>query len=329
MNEALSELTNFCKSRAISEDGLQAIIEKHGLSSFNRNGPHINYKFFHEACHNAKSTEGIIRYLFEHFPRAVRHVDEVGRLPLHNIFRERNNGLDELDRLLLGYPKTKHVTPGMVQLLIDAFPDSINVKDNNGCTPLQYFCLNNKNLDEDVALEILKLIVKRYPNSVHQTDSSRGGLPICFAAAKQSPEFCRILIEAHPGSERMTRSDGVLPFHLACIYNTVATVEYFYNLYPESINVAGWNGAYPIHWAIVAMKSGNDDAIKIVQFLLDCDPNVALQEHRGNSRFPGFVITIMDSHSFIAMAPKAFRVAASKSCVYYTMHIPKQSRTMT
>ena len=67
MNEALSELTNFCKSRAISEDGLQAIIEKHGLSSFNRNGPHINYKFFHEACHNAKSTEGIIRYLFEHF----------------------------------------------------------------------------------------------------------------------------------------------------------------------------------------------------------------------------------------------------------------------
>ena len=279
-NEALLELTNFCQSRAISEDGLRAIIEKHGMSSFNSNDPDINYAFFHEACHNAQSTEGIIRYLFEHFPRAVRHVDEVGRLPLHNIFRQIN-GSGRWDILLQRYPKTKHVTPGVVRLLIDAFPGSLLVEDNHGNTPLEHFCLNNKNLDLDVALEILKLIVKSCPDSVRHAGSSTGAPPIFFAAGHQSsPEFCRILIEAYPGSERMARrEDGALPFHLACQYS-VATVKYLHNLYPESINVAVSNGSYPIHCAITAMQWGNDDAIKIVQFLLDCDPTVALQEDR-------------------------------------------------
>jgi len=58
-------------------------------------------------------------------------------------------------------------------------------------------------------------------------------------------------------------------------------VKYLYQLYPESINVAEDNiGFYPIHYAIMGIKYRKDPAavIEVVQFLLDCDPNVVLQE---------------------------------------------------
>ena len=43
----------------------------------------------------------------------------------------------------------------MVQLLIDAYPDSIRHENNNRYMPLHYLCIN-KDLDEETGLEILK-----------------------------------------------------------------------------------------------------------------------------------------------------------------------------
>ena len=312
-NDALlTELTEYCRPfseddwfrrdhrrPAFTKDGLLAIIERH-RQPLNNNDPNINYAFFHEACHNEKSTEGIMRYLIEHFPGAVRHADEVGRLPLHNICRHID-GSGNFDRIFQRYPKTKHVTPSVVKLFIDAFPDSLRVEDNNGYLPLHHFCLN-KNLDEEVALKILKLLVKSCPDSVRHTTSTRGNLPIFLAIGYQkSPEFCRILIEAYPGSERMARrEDGALPFHMACQYNTVATAKYFHKFYPESINVVTTTGFYPIHYAIAAMQSGSQDAIEIVQFLLDRDPNVALQENR-SGKLPLFLVCNYDYEGFVTV----------------------------
>ena len=290
-NDALlTGLTEFCRPfsedewfrrdhrrPAFTKDGLRSIIERHG-QSFNNNDPNINYAFFHDACRNTQSTKGIIRYLLEQFPRAVRHADEVGRLPIHNIFRHIDGF--GFGPVLHEYPKTKHVTPSVVKVFIDSFPDSLRVEDNNGYLPLHHFCIN-KNLDEEVALKILKLLVKSCPDSVRHT-TRRGNLPIFLAVGHlKSPKFCRILIDAYPGSERMAHNgDGAIPFHMACLYNNVAAAKFFHKVYPDSINVASTNGFYPIHWAIVAMRSGNSAAIEMVQFLLDCDPNVALQENR-------------------------------------------------
>jgi hypothetical protein len=38
-----------------------------------------------------------------------------------------------------------------------------------------------------------------------------GLLPIHHACTSHSPEFCRVLIEAYPGSERITDVDAILP----------------------------------------------------------------------------------------------------------------------
>jgi ankyrin repeat protein len=261
------ELTEFCQSDSLSLDGLREIIERHGVPPNNIDNPNNDYKFFLHACHNERISDGILRYLLEYFPNAIRRADEEQRrLPIHNICRNKN------------------VTLGMVQLLVDAFPDSLRHENNIGCMPLHVICAN-KNLDDNDGLEMLKLLIKRYPEAVRHIDRD-GDLPIHIAAARQlkSPEFCRILIEAYPGSERITDADDDLPFHSACACNTVATVKYLYQLYPESINVADNDGWYPIYLAINGVQFREDSpktAAEMTQFLLDCDPNVALQQFRG------------------------------------------------
>ncbi len=267
------ELLTFCQSDSLSEDGLrEIIIERYGAPK----NPNItNYAFFHEACLNELVTEGILRLLLEYFPDAASFVGPHEDTPLHNMCYNKN------------------ATLGMVKLLIDAYPESLHRANIYGWIPLHRFC-GNKDLDETVGLEILKLLLEKYPESVRHAASSRGirgisdSLPLHVAAGFQSPEFCRILIEAYPGSERTGGNHGSLPFHRSCQWNTVATVEYLYKLYPESISVANNNGQYPIHFVIRSLKYREDDdpeaVIEVLQFLLDCNTDVALQKH--GEKFP-------------------------------------------
>ena len=55
----------------------------------------------------------------------------------------------------------KNVTLGMVQLLIGALP---NIR-NQSC--IKTLC-RNKNLDEEIGLEILKLLIERFSESVRR-----------------------------------------------------------------------------------------------------------------------------------------------------------------
>ena len=90
----LDKLTEFFRSDSLSEDSLRAIFERLEVA-------------LHEACRNVRLTEGILRTLLEHFPYAASDTDTVGNTPLHNIIDNSN------------------VTLGMVQLLIDASPESV------------------------------------------------------------------------------------------------------------------------------------------------------------------------------------------------------------
>lgn len=211
----LEELSDFC-SGFPSENGLREIIERYGCAP----NPRIycfydNYKFFFEACCNKKVTEEILRLLLEYFPDAVRPVSRLGgATPLHWMCTN------------------KTITLGMVQLLIYAYPESLRRGDNHGNMPLYFLCFN-KSLNEEVGLEILNYFIERCPESVRHADNS-GNLSIHAAAMCQSPEFCRLLVEAYPGSERITNDRGLLPFHRACQENNVATAKYFLNFTPKA-----------------------------------------------------------------------------------------------
>jgi ankyrin repeat protein len=253
------ELSEFCMSDSLSEDGLRESIERHRLEPTN-NLNISNYDFFLMACQNKWANEGIIRCLLEYFPAAISATDNEGRSPLHLACSNENITLD------------------IVQLLIDAAPDSVRTEDNYGRMPIHRLCCD-KIVDEIAAMEILKLLLEKCPESVRHADNL-GELPIHEACRSRSPEYCRVLIEKYPGSERIANNWGMMPLHFACWYNSVATVEYLYKLHPGAIYHISTNGDYPIHYAIDApIYSENPAAaVDVVKFLLDCDPNVKLQK---------------------------------------------------
>eukprot|EP00985_Skeletonema_marinoi_P017912 scaffold9918_cov153-Skeletonema_marinoi.AAC.1 len=255
------QLNKICKCKTfnlLSEEVLRELITRHGLKP-NNNLNIRDYEFFLWVCANERVTEGIIRCLLEYFPDAGSFTSTDGKTPLHLICNNTN------------------VTRSMVELLIDAAPNSVRIVTQLGWMPLHCLCLNRK-LDDETSMEILKLLIQKCPQAVRHADYDTGFLPVHRACGSRAPDFCRVLIEAYPGSERITASNGMLPIHIACTSNTVATVEYLYKLYPVVIHHKTANGVYPIHFAMKGIKKrpspGPDpmDAVDVVQFLLDCVP---------------------------------------------------------
>ena len=255
-------LLDFCRSESLSEDGVRAIIERHGLTPNN----HVeNYDFFREACFNERVTEGIIRCLLEYFPDAASSTNHIGVSPLH---RACNN---------------KNATFDVIQLLIDAAPDTVRSVPIFGWAPLHILCYN-KFVDEGTAMQILNLLMEKYPEAVRCADVA-GNLPIHIASGARSPKFCSVLIEAYPGSVQIGNNRGTLPLHQASWKGNLATVKYLCNLYSDGILHTNTDGDHPIHSAIqgVCYIDKPVAAVEIVQFLLDIDANVKHQKHRGRS----------------------------------------------
>ena len=250
------ELLDICKSESLSEQALREIIEK------GHNAPISSYEFFRAACWNERVTEGIIRYLLDCFPGAARAKSNSGKTPLHYACQNKSTTVD------------------MIQLLIEASPDSVRGENNEGCMPLHFLSGSSK-VDEAAAVQILKLLIDKHPEAVQHADED-GCLPIHLASGSKSPEFCRVLIEAYPGSVSVRTNNtpnGVLPLHFACLSGSLATVEYLYRLNPGAKNHLS------VFYAIKGLDVRDDPvtAVDIVQFLLDSDPEQELKQIEGMS----------------------------------------------
>ena len=149
--------------------------------------------------------------------------------------------------------------------MIEAAPDSVRYEDSEGHLPLHQLCVKSSQ-DETSAMAILRLLLEKYPESIRHA-AHDGNLPIHAAAmASKSPEFCHVLIAAYPGSERITDDKGMLPFHDACANNSVDTVEYLYDLYPDAIDHVTSSGHYPINLAICNAVDRQSDPRAVVEF---------------------------------------------------------------
>eukprot|EP00984_Skeletonema_dohrnii_P010078 scaffold3907_cov76-Skeletonema_dohrnii-CCMP3373.AAC.5 len=269
----------------------------------------------HTACVN--NTVTTVEYLYKLYPDAINHASTHGLNPIHAAimgldFRFEQDAAVKVVQFLLGcdtnvkfqealqgesllhyacrceYNKANTEIPiEIIKVLHEANPEFVRKEDSEGRLPLHKICSNTSH-DETAAFEILKLLLAMHPESIRH--ANKGQLPIHIASmTSKSREFCRVLIEAYPGSERMTNVLGMLPIHCACVNNTVATVEYLYKLNPDAVNhVPREDGLYPVHLAIssiihrTAQKRANLGAIVgIVKFLLGCDPRVKFQKIQG------------------------------------------------
>ena len=256
----------------------------------------------HHACYNKNMTLNIIQLLIDAAPDSVCSVNRRGWMPLHYLCYKKNldeTAAIEISKLLIEKcPEAlRHAnnngslpihlacvrrSPAFCQVLVDAAPDSVRSVDDDGWTPIHTLC-DNPEVDEATAILVLKLLMEKHPDAVRHADRG-GSLPIHYAAKTKSPEFCRVLIDAYPGSEQIPEVKGTLPLHWACYKGSLPTVEYLYRLFPVAIGRENIEGLYPIHMAIGLFERSNpEDAVEIVKFLLNYDPNQKLIRFRGNS----------------------------------------------
>ena len=283
----------------------------------------------HWACWNKNVTLGIIQLLVEAAPDSVSSVTSDGRTPLYNLCDKRkvdeDNALKILKFLIEKCPEiVRHAdddgnlpihiavctrSPEFCRLLIDAAPDSVLSTSNDGWMPLHVLC-NNREVNEKHARQLLKLIITKYPEAARCADTS-GELPIHYATAKRSLEFCQELIDAAPDSVRSVNNYGDMPLHSLCGKRVddegtaLQTMKFLIEKYPEAIQHASNDGNLPIHFASMwrspefcrvlieaypeseRMRNANGDmpfhiacimnSVATVEYLYSLNPDVILQ----------------------------------------------------
>jgi ankyrin repeat protein len=181
----------------------------------------------HHACMWGASLD-ILDLLVTTFPQSIHVKDNTGRTPsqLLQLFKVVEH-MDDDDMLLLhhacccssfssiGEPT---LNVALLQLLVDAFPDSITLKDNCGRTPSQILKESGtvKKKDENRMLPL------------HQQAHHN----ICLTL-----NLLKLLHDAYPEGIAQTDRHGMLPFHHACLNRSISieVLNLFIELYPECL----------------------------------------------------------------------------------------------
>ena len=280
---AIKELEEFCGSSELSLDCLRERIKAFDPPL---GCPNILRKVFF----NKNVSLEIVQYLLESFPM-MAGAGTNGVTPLHVILANSStDGLYDIVQHLIGLNPSharssialgmvplhvactnKNIDSSVVRLLVNAWPEATNQRNNNGMLPIHFLC-SRKEVANASACEVLKVLLDMNPQAVMATDN-RDFLPIYYAADNKSPEFCKLLTNSYPESVRIRGGpDGSLPIHIACARGRVDVVKCLFELDPESITVRSNGGLLPIHKAAVSVGK---EGVETIRFLLSKDPDLA------------------------------------------------------
>jgi len=220
----------------------------------------------------------IIEYFLELEPASLGVRDGDGNTLLHLAFENKRMNLSLVQLLVNSTEETihlsdgdatflhlvcyhKHLTLEIYQFIFNKWPEAIRIRDDSGSLPIHALSRTNT-LDEDVSIEILRLMLDIDPTFARERDSE-DYRPIDWAVSGSCPrpfQFCKMLIDAYPES----LSDS-WPIHLACYSgmrdDSADTIQYMLDLCPESSSTWDWRGYLPIHGAA---WSGNTKAIELL-----------------------------------------------------------------
>ena len=132
-------------------------------------------------------------------------------------------------------------------------------------------CTDREDRPESELVMELKYILAANPEVAHETDPKDWNRTLLhYAARSRSKEFCKLLFQQNPEAVKITDDMGWLPFHTFWFYGEhgekrIETIEYLYELYPESMDIADFQGNCPIHLYITRHSSWT---FELLQFLL-------------------------------------------------------------
>jgi ankyrin repeat protein len=152
---------------------------------------------------------------------------------------------------------------------------------------------NDEGLSESEPLERLNTIILKNPTAARLAivnGKEEGWTLLHQAAFDRSLEFCKVLVEMDSGLLTVKATDsGSLPIHIACDSLNFGTAKYLYGLFPESINIPGEFGRYPLHCLLrnYDIYEGDDEPPEgfeeMLRFLLERDQGAVLKaDNDGN-----------------------------------------------
>ena len=103
----------------------------------------------------------------------------------------------------------------------------------------------------------------------------------------RAAEICRLVIQALPELVLERDANSLQPLHLACLGGNSPVVKCILEMRPDAIRGTTRSGAFPIHFAVDALRNSPEAAVEIVKALLAVDHGVASQVYR--SIFPLFM----------------------------------------
>jgi len=198
----------------------------------------------------------VTRFLLGKDPKTVEVKNSHGQLPLHTAMRWRENRREN------------------VEFLVKLHPGGIGEKDNLGSTPLHFLLLCNASSvlsDVKCDIELLKLMVKKFPAGATIPTEKCGKLPIHIACETFCDESWQLLAQAYPEGLKCQDSKGNLPIHLACKGKDICcddkqSPEAFVHLieaYPDALRHQNKKGELPLHMAAMFGRQLDASTIRL------------------------------------------------------------------
>mmetsp|Transcript_3596 Transcript_3596/g.8210 ORF Transcript_3596/g.8210 Transcript_3596/m.8210 type:complete len:844 (+) Transcript_3596:184-2715(+) len=164
--------------------------------------------------------------------------------------------------------------------LIDAAPEVASFADTHGWLPLHHACANGASTD---VLEIL--INAYPESKLIQDNQNRTPLHFYATRNTDNPEIMtrnvRLLCDS--GAAELSDRGGMLPMHYACAYGSNAEVlKVLADAFPESLTTKDNKGKTPMHLTMV--NGQRDTSPDVLKFLLDTAgrETVNLRDTEGN-----------------------------------------------
>jgi Ankyrin repeats (3 copies) len=199
----------------------------------------------HLAANSPYRDAGLLQFLAEAFPPALRARDADGRLPLHRCVTCASSRLDE------------------VQFVGRAFSGAFGEKDANGWLPLHHAAAHT-------SAGVVRYLADEWMQGLLEPTND-GRLPLHVAAQHIASRLGVILVLAHaePRALQIQSGDGSLPLHLAAASpsgespkEVVATIERLAHGWPQALDVCDGRGMRPVH--VAASSNAPLDAIYVL-----------------------------------------------------------------
>lgn len=265
-------LLHYACDEGASAEIIQLLVEQN--PSIVREKSEGGFLPLHCACRNFKGTTSVetVRLLLSLYPDSVREADGGGysvlMMALHAHLAEEIVFaiLDQCPESA-SFPDSFGVLPlfdsfrlpNVLQQLVNVFPESIFITNDQGDLPLHHACSNT-----DTPLEAVKVLVEKHPVSVQVKDAS-GRLPLHRAidlgrtetieARYAWKEVVEFLLDTFPDAVSNVDDNGKLPIHSACRRRApIETVQLLLNHHNDScegLDAVDTEGQIPLHYAVL------------------------------------------------------------------------------